>query len=134
MTPSAHHDTFARDNLPPRADWPDFLFGLPELNYPERMNCVTDLLDAWIASGHGDQPCLISPTETLTYSQLAERVNRIANALTHDLGLVPGHRVLLRGPNSSMIVAAYLAVIKAGVRSAREGRAVDVADVLASGE
>jgi 2-aminobenzoate-CoA ligase len=114
MTPSAHHDTFARDNLPPRADWPDFLFGLPELNYPERMNCVTDLLDAWIASGHGDQPCLISPTETLTYSQLAERVNRIANALTHDLGLVPGHRVLLRGPNSSMMVAAYLAVIKAG--------------------
>ena len=114
MTPSAHLDTFARDNLPPRADWPDFLFGLPELNYPERMNCVTDLLDAWIASGHGDQPCLISPTETLTYSQLAERVNRIANALTHDLGLVPGHRVLLRGPNSSMMVAAYLAVIKAG--------------------
>ena len=114
MIPSAHLDTFARDNLPPRADWPDFLFGLPELNYPERMNCVTELLDRWIASGHGDRPCLISPTETLTYSQLAERVNRIANALVRDLGLLPGHRVLLRGPNSPMMVAAYLAVIKAG--------------------
>ena len=27
-----------------------------------------------------------------------------------------------------------LAVVKAGVKSAREGRAIDVADVLASGE
>ena len=114
MIPSAHLDTFARDNLPPRADWPDFLFGLPELVYPERMNCVTELLDRWIASGHGDRPCLISSTETFTYSQLAERVNRIANALVGDLGLLPGHRVLLRGPNSPMMVAAYLAVIKAG--------------------
>jgi 2-aminobenzoate-CoA ligase len=114
MIPSAHLDTFARDNLPPRADWPDFLFGLPELEYPERINCVTELLDRWIASGHGDRPCLFSPTETVTYSQLAERVNRIANALVRDLGLLPGHRVLLRGPNSPMMVAAYLAVIKAG--------------------
>jgi 2-aminobenzoate-CoA ligase len=114
MTPSAHLDTFARDNLPARSEWPDILFSLPELNYPERMNCVVELLDRWIASGDGNRPCLISPTETLSYAQLAERVNRIANALTRDLGMVAGHRVLLRGPNSPMMVAAYLAVIKAG--------------------
>jgi 2-aminobenzoate-CoA ligase len=114
MTPSAHLDTFARDNLPARTEWPDFLFGLPELEYPDRMNCVVELLDRWIASGDGNRPCLISPTETLTYAQLAERVNRIANALTRDLGMIAGHRVLLRGPNSPMMVAAYLAVIKAG--------------------
>ncbi len=41
-------------------------------------------------------------------------MNRIANVLTRDLGLVPGNRVLLRGPNSPMMVAAYFAVIKAG--------------------
>jgi 2-aminobenzoate-CoA ligase len=114
MTPSAHLDTFARDNLPPRAQWPDFLFGLPELNYPDRMNCVVELLDRRIAAGDGDRPCLISPGETISYRQLAERVNRIGNVLTRDLGLVPGNRVLLRGPNSAMMVAAYLAVIKAG--------------------
>jgi len=114
MTVSAHLDTFARDNLPPRAQWPDFLFELPELKYPERMNCVVELLDRWLGAGRGDRPCLISPTETLTYAQLAERVNRIANVLTRALGIVPGHRVLLRGPNSPMMVAAYLAVIKAG--------------------
>ena len=111
---TAHLDTFARDNLPPRAQWPDFLFELPELKYPERMNCVVELLDRWIALGWGDRPCLISPAETLTYAQLAERVNRIANVLTRSLGLMPGHRVLLRGPNNPMMVAAYLAVVKAG--------------------
>jgi 2-aminobenzoate-CoA ligase len=114
MIPSAHLDTFARDNLPAPAHWPDFLLTLPELNYPDRMNCVVDLLDRWVETGHGDRPCLISPSQSLTYSRLAEWVNRIANALTRELGLVPGNRVLLRGPNSPMMVAAYLAVIKAG--------------------
>jgi 2-aminobenzoate-CoA ligase len=111
---TAHLDTFARDNLPPRAQWPDFLFEFPELKYPERMNCVVELLDRWIAAGWGDRPCLISPAETLNYAQLGERVNRIANVLTRSLGLLPGHRVLLRGPNNPMMVAAYLAVVKAG--------------------
>jgi 2-aminobenzoate-CoA ligase len=111
---TAHLDTFARDNLPPRAQWPDFRFELPELKYPDRMNCVAELLDRWIAAGCGDRPCLISPAETLTYAQLGERVNRIANVLTRSLGLIPGHRVLLRGPNNPMMVAAYLAVVKAG--------------------
>jgi 2-aminobenzoate-CoA ligase len=114
MTASAHLDTFARDNLPAREQWPDFRFDLPELQYPERMNCAAELLDRWVAAGHGERPCLIAPAETLTYAQLAERVNRIANVLTRDLAMVPGHRVLLRGPNSPMMVAAYLAVIKAG--------------------
>jgi len=114
MISSAHLDTFARDNLPPREQWPDFLFSLPELNYPDRMNCAVELLDRWIERGHGDHPCLISPGESLTYSQLGERVNRIANVLTRDLGVVPGNRVLLRGPNSPMMVTTYFAAIKAG--------------------
>ncbi|MBN8965827.1 MAG: benzoate-CoA ligase family protein, partial [Rhizobiales bacterium] len=75
---------------------------------------VTDFIDRWVAAGQGERTCLISPTETLTYAQLAERVNRIANVLTRDLGLVPGNRVLLRAPNNPMMVAACFAVIKAG--------------------
>src|SRR6266498_1313895 len=114
MIPSAHRDTFARDNLPPRGTWPDFVFSLPELQYPDRFNCVSRFLDRWIATGAGERPCLIAPTESLTYAALGERVNRIANVLVRDLGLVPGNRVLLRGPNNPMMVAAYLAVIKAG--------------------
>jgi 2-aminobenzoate-CoA ligase len=114
MIPSGHIDTFARDNLPPREQWPDFLFTLPELRYPDRLNCVTEFVDKWVAQGEGGRTAIVSPAETLTYAQLAERINRIANALTNDLGLVPGNRVLLRAPNTPMMIAAYLAVIKAG--------------------
>jgi 2-aminobenzoate-CoA ligase len=114
MAKSGHVDTFARDNLPPRVQWPEFRFDLPDLQYPERLNCVTEWVDRWIVAGQGSRICMISPGETLTYAQFHERVNRIANALTRDLGLVPGGRVLLRGPNNSMMVAAYFAVIKAG--------------------
>ena len=114
MAKTGHVDTFARDNLPPRAQWPEFKFDLPELQYPERLNCVTQWIDRWVEAGQGGRPCLFSPAETLTYAQLHERVNRIANVLTRDLGLVPGNRVLLRGQNNPMMVAAYFAVIKAG--------------------
>src|SRR5262249_7648362 len=93
---------------------------LPELQYPERFNCVTELVDRWLAAGRGGEPCLLSMFENLSYAELAKRVNRIANVLTHDLRMVPGDRVLLRAPNNPMMVAAYLAVVKAGGR--RRGR------------
>jgi 2-aminobenzoate-CoA ligase len=114
MIRSAHVDSFARDNLPPREEWPDFRFTLPELNYPDRLNCVSRLLDHWITAGEGARDCLITPAATLSYGELAAQVDRIAHALTRDLGLVPGGRVLLRGPNTPMMAAATLAVIKAG--------------------
>jgi 2-aminobenzoate-CoA ligase len=84
------------------------------LRYGDRLNCVTKFLDRWVAAGEGSRPCLISPAETLTYAQLSERVNRIANVLTRDLGVVPGNRVLLRSANNPMMVATYLAALKAG--------------------
>ncbi len=114
MIASAHADSFARDHLPPREQWPDFIFSLPDLNYPDRLNAAVELLDRAVARGQGARPCLRSPNESYTYAELAERVNRIANALTRELGLAPGNRVLLRGPNSPMMVAAYFAVMKAG--------------------
>ena len=114
MIRSGHVDTFARDNLPPQTQWPEFRFTLPELQYPERLNCVTEFVDRWVAAGEGDRTAIVSPAETLTYAQLAERINRIANVLTRDLGMVPGHRVLMRAPNNAMAIAVYLAVIKAG--------------------
>ncbi|MET0605348.1 MAG: benzoate-CoA ligase family protein [Beijerinckiaceae bacterium] len=114
MEPSAHLDSFTRDNLPPVALQPDFIFARPELQYPPRLNCVTEFVDRWVAAGRGDHPCLISPAETLTYRQLHERINRIANVLTGKLGMQPGHRVLLRSANTPMMVAVYFAIIKAG--------------------
>ena len=114
MTRSGHVDSFTRDHLPPQEEMPEFRFAQADLNYPERLNCVAELLDRWVAAGKGDQPCLVTPSETLTYASLQERVNRMANVLTRDLGLATGNRVLLRGPNNAMMAAAWLAVIKAG--------------------
>jgi 2-aminobenzoate-CoA ligase len=114
VVPTGYIDSFARDRLPARSLWPDFLLQSDHHRYPERLNCVTRLLDAWLDRGWSDKPCLFSLTETLTYGQLAERVNRIANVLVKDLGLVPGNRVLLRAANTPTMVAAYLAVMKAG--------------------
>ncbi|QFU16502.1 benzoate-CoA ligase family protein [Microvirga thermotolerans] len=114
MAYTAHVDTFAKDNLPPQDQWPTFLFDRPELRYPERLNCAAAFLDRWVEEGRGDAPCLISPTETLTYRELQERVNRICNVLVGKLGFVPGNRVLLRSANNPTMVALYLAVLKAG--------------------
>ena len=114
MLPSGHIDTFARDNLPPQDQWPDFRFTRPEVQYPERLNCAVELLDRHVERGDGDRVCLVTPAETLTYAQLQAQVNRLANVLTKRLGMVPGNRVLLRSANNAMMVIAHFAVLKAG--------------------
>jgi 2-aminobenzoate-CoA ligase len=111
---TAHADHFARDNLPPRDQWPEFRFDLPELQYPERLNAAAELLDTWVAEGEGGRRCLVGPGTTWSYAETQERVNRIANVLVRDLGLQPGNRLLLRAPNSPVMVAVYLAALKAG--------------------
>jgi len=113
LSPSAHLDTFCRDNLPPEHLWPTLEFTLPELQYPERLNCASALLDEVAARGP-DRPCLLSPTEQLNYGELLRRANQVAQVLTEDYHLVPGQRVLLRGPNNPWLVACWFGVIKAG--------------------
>ncbi len=112
---TAHLDTFALDNLPPRELWPELIFETPALQYPERLNCVVELLDKMVAAGHGERVAIRAPRRVLTYGALLELVNRIARVLTEDLGLVPGNRVLLRAPNNPMMAACWLAVVKAGL-------------------
>ena len=114
-TPSAHVDTFCRDALPPADLLPERRFDrIPELSYPERMNCATELLDRAIAAGWGDRTVFLSPAGSWTYRELLERANRIANVLVQEAGLVPGHRVLLRGFNGPMMAACWFGILKAG--------------------
>jgi len=105
-------DRFAHDNLPPRDTWPALL--IEPLGYPEQLNCVAELLDRWIDAGRGDAPCILAGALCWTYAGLHARVNQVANVLVQQHGLRPGSRVLLRAPNTPMMVASYLAVIKAG--------------------
>ncbi len=116
MTQSAHVDTFCREHLPARALWPDLKYvGLPELAaYPPRLNCAVELLDRAIERGLGDRPVFHTHVETWSYARLQATANRIAHALVDDLGLVPGNRVLLRAPNTPLLVACWFAVLKAG--------------------
>jgi 2-aminobenzoate-CoA ligase len=115
MTYTAHVDTFTHDHLPPRAQWPEFLFELPELTYPSRINCATALLDHAVARGWGARPAILAPEGVRwSYADLLAHANRIARVLVEDLGVVPGYRVLLRGPNSPLMAACWFAVMKAG--------------------
>lgn len=111
---SAHHDHFARDHLPPPALMPDLLVSEAGLSYPKRLNVVTALVDDWVTRGQGNKIAIYSPDQVWTYADLQEKINRIAHVLTDILGMVPGHRVLLRSGNTPMLVATYLAIIKAG--------------------
>ncbi len=112
--PSAHIDTFAADHLPPRAQWPEFRFDGPDLQFPEQLNCATELLDRRVAAGQGERLCILGEGVRWSYAELQAQANRIARVLVEDLGLVPGNRVLLRGPNSPMLAACWFGVVKAG--------------------
>ncbi|TXD75463.1 benzoate-CoA ligase family protein [Mitsuaria sp. TWR114] len=119
MHRSAHQDTFARDNLPPLDQWPELVFDLPALRFPERMNCAHELLDRWVAQGQGDRACVIGGDGRggelrWTYAELQAQANRIANVLVNEMGVVPGNRVLLRGANTPQMAACWFAVMKAG--------------------
>jgi 2-aminobenzoate-CoA ligase len=137
MKYSAHQDRFARDNLPPHSEWPELLFELPELQYPGRLNCATELLDKPVTRGHGHRIALRSPDGECTYTQLFTQANRLANVLVRDLGLKPGNRVLLRGPNNPIMAACWFAVMKAGgvcVATMPLLRAKELTDIITKAE
>ncbi|MCB9880808.1 MAG: AMP-binding protein [Planctomycetes bacterium] len=117
MTESAYSDRFTLDALPPRNQWPD-LIHLEELGYPERLNVATVLLDEHVRQGNGAAPCVGAPGPNgavmWTYEELRGRAHRIAHVLRDHCALVPGERVLLRAPNTPMLVACYLGVLLAG--------------------
>jgi 2-aminobenzoate-CoA ligase len=115
MSLTSHIDTFARERLPLPAAQPEFLFELPELQFPARLNCATELLDRHVAEGRGERIALRAPGGVAwSYAELQRQANRIANVLVHDMGLVPGNRVLLRAANKPMLAACWFAVMKAG--------------------
>jgi 2-aminobenzoate-CoA ligase len=137
MKYSAHLDHFARDNLPPRSEWPELVFELPELQYPGRLNCATELLDKPVTRGHGHRIALRSPDGECTYTQLFTQANRLANVLVREMGLKPGNRVLLRGPNNPIMAACWFAVMKAGgvcVATMPLLRAKELTDIVTKAE
>ncbi|MAG96039.1 MAG: benzoate-CoA ligase family protein [Alphaproteobacteria bacterium] len=116
LDPSAHLDSFARDNLPPGEEWAEMDWSsLPELaEYSKTINCASELLDRHIDEGNGARSVLHFGDLTWSYAELLDRANRIAHVLVDELGIKPGNRVLLRAPNNPMYVAVWFAVMKVG--------------------
>src|SRR5919106_6222956 len=103
-------DTFVEDRLPPPELLPEFRFDLPKLQYTERLNAAAELLKG----GNPDSPAVVNDHGRWTYADLDDFSGRIARLLVEHEGLIPGNRVLLRGPNSFTMFAAWLGALKAG--------------------
>jgi 2-aminobenzoate-CoA ligase len=138
LGPSAHVDTFTRDNLPRFDQWPDILLERPEFRYPERLNAAVELTDRMVERGFGDHVALIGNGRRRTYKELSDWSNRLAHALVENYGIRPGNRVLIRSGNNPALVAAWLAATKAGavvvntmpmLRSGELGKIVDKAEI-----
>ena len=136
LGPSAHIDTFARDNLPPQDLQPEFL--LEGFDYPDRINAGVELTDRMVEQGFGDHVALIGNGRQRTYKELADWTNRLAHALVEDYGVKPGNRVLIRSANNPAMVACWLAATKAGavvvntmplLRAGELSQIVDIAEI-----
>ena len=103
-------DRFVEDRVPSPDQLPEFRFELPELQYPERLNAAAELAKG----GEPDALAVVNDHGRWTYADLDAFSGRIARLLVEEEGLVPGNRVLLRGPNGYAMFAAWLGVLKAG--------------------
>jgi 2-aminobenzoate-CoA ligase len=138
LGPSAHVDSFTRDNLPPFDQWPDLLLDRPEFQYPERINIGAEFTDRMVEKGFGDRVALIGNGRRRTYKELTDWSNRLAHALVESYNVKPGNRVLIRSGNNPALVAAWLAATKAGavvvntmpmLRAGELGKIIDKAEI-----
>jgi 2-aminobenzoate-CoA ligase len=136
LGPTAHIDTFTRENLPPLEQWPERL--LNSFDYPEELNAAVELTDRMVERGFGDQVALIGNGRRRTYKELSDWTNRIARAVVEEYGIKPGNRVLVRSANNPAMVACWLAATKAGavvvntmpmLRAGELGKIVDKAEI-----
>jgi 2-aminobenzoate-CoA ligase len=112
---TGHTDIFAKERLPAPPELPELRFDLPSLQYSERLNAATQLLDRRVEEGGGNRRCIVAPGGLCwSYADLRNAANRIANVLVDDMAIEPGNRVLLRAPNTPMLAACWFAVLKAG--------------------
>ncbi len=86
----------------------------PLITVPRDYNAAHDLIERNLAAGRADKLAFIDDAGRYTYRQLAERVDRAANALTR-LGLEMESRILLCHLDTIDFPAVFLGAIKAGI-------------------
>ncbi|MBM3486735.1 MAG: AMP-binding protein [Alphaproteobacteria bacterium] len=89
--------------------YPDTVFALPELHYPDRLNAVAVALDRASSQAGADRPAFFHRGHMISHAAIAASVHRWAAGLRR-AGIGPGDRVLLRLADDPDLVAAVLAV------------------------
>jgi benzoate-CoA ligase len=84
------------------------------MELPRTYNATVDLVERNLAAGRGAKPAFVDDSGTMTYAQLAERVDRAANAL-RGLGVKREQRIAIAMLDSADWVALFLGAIKAGI-------------------
>ena len=86
----------------------------PVVQFPRDYNAAHDLIERNLAAGRAGKVAYIDDAGSYTYGQLAERVNRAANALT-GIGLGMEERVMLCHLDTIDWPSVFLGAIKAGI-------------------
>ena len=86
----------------------------PLIDIPREYNAAHDLVERNLVAGRGGKTAYIDDQGRYTYAELAERVNRAANALT-GLGLEMENRVMLAHLDTIDFPSVFLGAIKAGI-------------------
>src|SRR5436853_254557 len=81
---------------------------------PREYNAAVDLVGRNLAAGRGGKIAYIDDAGSCTYAQLAERVDRAANAL-HSLNIHREERIAIAMLDSADWVAVFLGAIKSGI-------------------
>ena len=84
------------------------------MELPRNYNAAVDLVERNLTAGRGAKAAYIDDQGTTTYAQLAERVDRAANAL-RGLGLKREQRIAIAMLDSADWAALFLGAIKAGI-------------------
>jgi 2-aminobenzoate-CoA ligase len=100
-------------SYPPQELWPEKIYNLPDLSYPDTFNACYELLDANLALGRGSAPAIFSADSIITYAQLGDDVMKTAGALRRH-GVKPGDGVLIRLLNRPNFIVTFLALLRIG--------------------
>jgi benzoate-CoA ligase len=86
----------------------------PRIDIPRVYNAAHDLVERNLVAGRSDKTAYVDDNGRYTYAQLAQRVNRAANALT-GLGLEMENRVMIAHLDTIDFPSVFLGAIKAGI-------------------
>jgi benzoate-CoA ligase len=86
----------------------------PIVSIPRQYNAAHDLIERNLAAGRAAKIAYIDDGGRYTYGELAQRIDRVANALT-GLGLEMEDRIMLAHLDTIDFPSVFLAAIKAGI-------------------